>query len=189
GLGKTRLAQEFIRHCERAGCRALRGYCESYLAAAPLQPFQQMLRELLEIDHAHDPAEARARIESGLAHFAGTPTTGEMLRHLLSVPEPSSNGAKRRRPGMPAVLAGLREILAGAALRKPLVMFIDDWQWADDATHQALDAVCGIDQRPILVIVATRGFGAADATLRQAFLNIELPPLSEEDAAQSIRRL
>ena len=44
GLGKTRLIEELLRHASAARCRVLRGYCESYLSAEPLQPFAQMMR-------------------------------------------------------------------------------------------------------------------------------------------------
>jgi hypothetical protein len=45
----------------RPACQILRGYCESYLSAEPLQPFLQMLRALLDADEPEEPvAELQA---------------------------------------------------------------------------------------------------------------------------------
>ncbi|MBC7726722.1 MAG: AAA family ATPase, partial [Microbacteriaceae bacterium] len=46
GLGKTRLAEEFLQHAQAAGCQIHRGYCESHLGTRPLQPFFQIAQAL-----------------------------------------------------------------------------------------------------------------------------------------------
>lgn len=58
GLGKTRLAEEFLRQALRRGFQVQRGYCESHLSAEPLQPFVQVLRSL---DPAFAAPQAGAR--------------------------------------------------------------------------------------------------------------------------------
>jgi class 3 adenylate cyclase/tetratricopeptide (TPR) repeat protein len=47
GLGKTRLAVEFLARARLRGCRTYRGDCESYLAPEPLQPFAQIQRAMI----------------------------------------------------------------------------------------------------------------------------------------------
>ena len=47
GVGKTRLAEEFLRRAAARGFALWRGYCEAELSAEPLQPFLQMLRARL----------------------------------------------------------------------------------------------------------------------------------------------
>ena len=189
GLGKTRLAREFLGRCQESGCLVLRGYCESYLAATPLQPFLHILRELFQIEHGDDPSEAAARIKTGLTELGTSSATGDTLRSLLSAVDRPSGSPPPRRARLSAIQTALRDVFGAVAARQPLVMFVDDWQWADDATHQVLDAVCGIASGPILVLLATRGFGAADTSLRRAFTSLELPRLSDAEATQSIRRL
>ena len=46
GLGKTRLVEQFLGQSVIHPAQVCRGYCENYLAAEPLQPFLQMLRQL-----------------------------------------------------------------------------------------------------------------------------------------------
>ena len=42
GIGKTRLASEFLDRATMSGAVVHRGYCEAYLSAQPLQPFTQI---------------------------------------------------------------------------------------------------------------------------------------------------
>jgi class 3 adenylate cyclase/tetratricopeptide (TPR) repeat protein len=46
GIGKTRLASEFLDHAESAGIIVHRGYCEAYLGAQPLQPLFQIAQSI-----------------------------------------------------------------------------------------------------------------------------------------------
>lgn len=63
GLGKTRLLEEFARTGLEPGARVLRGYCESYIVAAPMQPFLQILRAAGEgMAAEHDPVAIAAWI-------------------------------------------------------------------------------------------------------------------------------
>ena len=185
GLGKTRLAQEFLYRCAMAGCQVLRGYCESYSGAQPLQPFLQILRILFELQHGLAAAEIAQRVDEGLAALP-TPLTEQRsaLLHALSVSDASA-----RRQAPQAMLQGLASVITAFAAHRPLVLFIDDWQWADDASHQVLAALCGQRDKRILVLLATRGFGASDATLTSALQLLDLRPLSPDEAAQTVHRL
>lgn len=148
GLGKTRLADEFLRRVAAAGdVQVHRGYCESNLGARPLQPFLQMLAAL----DAHDASNAH-----------DTPA------------EPSVTG-----------LAGLFDALAAT---RPQLLFIDDWQWADDATHQVLDAIRTLE-RPVLVLTATKELTASVGPDRSDTLALALEPLTGEESSRTVAQL
>ena len=84
-------------------------------------------------------------------------------------------------------MAALRDLFASLAARRPLVVFIDDWQWADDASNQVLIAIRALAQRAVLIVLATRGFGdgvaPADARV------IELAPFTPSEALETIGQL
>lgn len=49
GTGKTRLIEEFLGELDVDECRILRGTCEAYLDAEPMQPLRQVLRQILDL--------------------------------------------------------------------------------------------------------------------------------------------
>lgn len=53
------------------------------------------------------------------------------------------------------VVAAARELFAALASAQPQLLVIDDWQWADEASQQMLDAVASLDG-PVCVVVASR---------------------------------
>ena len=71
GLGKTRLAEEFLRRAAR-DCQIHRGYCESYLSAEPLQPFLQMLRSLFRLDRGMSAVRPPRRSAACCADRSGS---------------------------------------------------------------------------------------------------------------------
>ncbi|HZE92042.1 MAG TPA: AAA family ATPase [Rhizobacter sp.] len=188
GLGKTRLVDEFLRTAAAADCQIHRGYCESYLSAEPLQPFLQMLRSLFRIDHGMLPAEAVESLDRTLAAIdpALGAHRGALLR-ALSLTGADDAGETPSRAASDAAVAALRDLFDRLAA-KPVLLFIDDWQWADDATRQVLAAIRALPQRPIFVLTSTRGFAAGDADMSDAHI-IELAPLSADEAAETIGRL
>ncbi len=151
GVGKSRLIDELRKHGSAAHCLFLKGYCENYFSAEPLQPFAQMLRTLQRLK------------ESGREELNG---------HEALMDE-----------GLPA-FGRLIEALAG---ERPLVIVIDDWQWADDASQQQLDALLGM-HLPVFVVLVTREEGRTEL-LTRPFTAIELHPFDEAEAADALEHL
>ncbi|MDR7270594.1 class 3 adenylate cyclase [Pelomonas saccharophila] len=165
GVGKTRLTEEFLRHAADQAERPVqvhRGYCESYLSAEPLQPFLQMLRAL---DGLHDaPPELFAAQHS---------QAGQRADALLT-------------------------LLLALARRTPQLVFIDDLQWADDASLRLLHRLRAGAEReglPLLLLTASRPLPTSAALQSLPGANdsdadlIELPPLTETEAARAVQQL
>ena len=148
GLGKTRLAEEFLHRAVSVDCKVHRGYCESYLSAEPLQPFLQMLRSLCCPTHGMSASLAAEALERTLLGIDGDLSAyRDVLLRALSLGSAAPKD-ETRRPLADNMIAALRAVFAGLAALGPLVLFIDDWQWADDATRQVLGAIRSLDRYP-----------------------------------------
>jgi class 3 adenylate cyclase/tetratricopeptide (TPR) repeat protein len=185
GSGKTRLAEEFLQGASSCDCQIHRGYCESYLSAEPLQPFLQMLRALCGLREGLSAAAAAEALERTL--LAIDPNLSIDRAVLLRALSLAGKGEGRYLPSQDTIetVAKLFDILAA---RKPLVLFIDDWQWADDATSQTLGAITSLDHRPILALVATRAFAPGERGMSDAQI-VDLAPLAVNEAEETIRQL
>src|SRR5215218_7041193 len=151
GVGKTRLAEEFVAHAAGAGATTVSGRCydgESGLAYAPLV---EALRAALA--RRADGAWLDAVPAAWLAEASRLlPELAELRPGLAAAPPLDSPGAQSR------FLAGLSQLLL-AALREPApgVLVLDDLHWADEAS---LDVITYLVRRlggqPACVVVTWR---------------------------------
>jgi len=167
GMGKSRLLDELRSRLSGPPLRVIDGHCEGYLGIEPLQPLRQAARGLVG--------------------------TAEELHALL--PEAGNAGLLAAALGLsnePAAdLSGLGpalvDLIKAAAARTPLLLTLDDWQWADDASHLALRALLDAPL-PLAVVLTSREaevhrWAAADGP------QLALQPLSLLDAASTVAGL
>lgn len=181
GVGKTRLLEELALRHGPAGALTLRGFCESYLGAEVLQPFRQMLRSLCGIESGMLAPTAVAAARSRVAELL--PDRLEALDGLvqaLSIDEAA--GAAPRQD----VVASLGAWLVELSARRPLVLLIDDWQWADDASRQLLERL--LQQACWLVVLIASRPRDDGAPWLVGAAHIAVGPFSEGETAQAVRR-
>lgn len=133
GMGKSRLIEEVLHQAGIEQWRVARGWCEGGPDAVPLQPFLQIAASLLADGAASPPSALDAALR-------------ERLQALLSSTLP---------PRADEAIATLKDLLAALATDAPLLLVLDDWQWADEASLQVLEAVRGLS-RPVCTLLATR---------------------------------
>ncbi len=152
GLGKTRLLEEVLQQCDNGAFTLLRGGCESYIGAEVLQPFVQMLRTsfgiLPDMPKGEAARVARAALQPWLAELG---PRAESILGLIS----ASGEARTGRSTTDGVVGDLLVFFTALSAATPLVMVIDDWQWADDASRQLLEALLQLPGGP-RVILASR---------------------------------
>lgn len=185
GLGKTRLIEELVREATAAQCLVLRSYCESYLSAEPLQPFLQMLRAICGLIPGMPAAEAAAAAERSLARLGDVSDKARIeLLHVMAL---APQGGESRRSTTAATIAALCSVFDALSKDRPLMLIVDDLQWADDASQQMLDAIRAL-RRPLFVLMATRGI-SGEVLTAAPMTTIELAPLGLDDATPIIAHL
>jgi predicted ATPase len=147
GVGKTRLVNEFLVHAKKMGAEVLCGWCLSE-AAIPYFPFTEAFNTYMSVT---SDARAKSTLTKQLGIIGwlkGTELTKESkTQELFSTPE-----IERDR-----TFEAVARVLLQLSAQKPLVLFLDDLQWADHlslALVHYLSRKCGNSR--LLIIGAYR---------------------------------
>jgi class 3 adenylate cyclase/tetratricopeptide (TPR) repeat protein len=157
GLGKTRLIEMFLAHQSVQGATILRGFCEAYLGAEPLQPLIQMLRSICGLTSDMSSALARATAKASLKAIVADADV-EASSHEQALLQALKLGEVSAEPWVqkPAALASaLIEIFLALGRQGRLVLIFDDWQWVDDASRSVIDALL-FKESAVFILVASR---------------------------------
>ena len=162
GIGKTFLASEVARQAARAGFDVVTGECVPMapteqggreIVGAALEPFRKLLQHAADRYRDAEEGQPRrlpesdrtirvlAKYEPGLAHILASSPDEDLA--------PLPPTAERER-----VLQALTDLLDGVLAGAPLLLVIDDLQWADDLSLAFLDSLADrgfTDKRLLLV--------------------------------------
>lgn len=185
GVGKTRLAREFIGGLA-ADYEIATAECEGRYRSAPLHPFLQMLRARMGIGPgtptSHDVSRLQQEFDALGSDMASY--RDDLTRALSANPESENGQPVAGERLVRAVLAYLRALSS----RRPLVLFVDDAQWADDLSRRTLHALADMRGGRVLALSAMRALSGADALLTQVHV-LELPPLDPGHAQLMVQTL
>lgn len=126
GIGKTRIAREFAREVEESGGLALYGRCDED-PILPYEPFVHVLQQL-----ASGPTREAMVIESARTMLADL--VPSLLGNSANEASASSDSSTRRL----VLFEGVRSVLRETARRRPLLLVLDDLQWAAADTVRLL---------------------------------------------------
>jgi DNA-binding SARP family transcriptional activator len=128
GIGKTHLASEFLGWAQAQGAKVLMGKALPTGKQLPYQPFIAVLRHQLEQEHA--PEELVSDV--WLAELARL--LPELRDRSPYLPVPTGDQSLARSHLFEAMAC----LLQAWSTRRPLVLLLDDMQWADTATRDLL---------------------------------------------------
>lgn len=149
GIGKTRLSEQFASWAATQGADVLIGRSFQTSSGLSYQPIIHLLRQRIERENAP---------EDLLSDFWLSQLTRllpEVRDRYPDLPEPTQEENTARQHLFEAVA----RLLQALAARRPLVLFMDDWHWADTASLDLLHyaAVRWAEERlPILILLTLR---------------------------------
>ncbi len=151
GVGKTRLVQEFSGRARESGARVLRGACIGLaVGELPYAPLVEVLRTLIRDLGSQTVREVAGRAYPELTRLV--PFLDDTAESLDTA-EPLAQGPASQARLFEAVLRLLHRL----AEQAPLVLIIEDMQWADRSTLDLLSfLVATLTQERLLVVASFR---------------------------------
>jgi len=184
GIGKTRLATEFLAWTQVEGADVLQGQTFETGGHLPYRPIIEALRPRIERENAPDDLLS----DRWLAELSRL--LPELCDRYPDLPDPVGDKSVARNRLFEAV-ARLGQALAA---RTPLVLFIDDVQWADPASLDVLHYLArrfAESETPALLLLTLRmgeramppGLSEWRTDMERAvpLTHLQLGPLTAED--------
>jgi tetratricopeptide (TPR) repeat protein len=149
GIGKTRTAMEFGTYAQLRGARVLVGRCHEVAGAPPFWPWVQIVRTYMA---EQEPEIVRTALGSGAATIARV--IPDVREYFPELPVPHSVEPEQERF---RAFDSLTTLLKNIAKDKPVVVLIDDLQWADVSSLLFLQFLAReVNSSRLLIMVTCR---------------------------------
>jgi class 3 adenylate cyclase/tetratricopeptide (TPR) repeat protein len=179
GVGKSRLAEEFVASLGPP-VSVLRGRCLPYGEGITFWPIREVVSEAAGVLDEHSPEEAESRIRSLLEPGDDAELIATRVAQAIGL----SLGVASRQE----IAWAIRRWFETLAERGPLVLVVDDIQWAEDTLRDLLaDLPRLASGAPILLLCLARP-ELLDEVLGWS-PTIRLEPLGDRDAEDLVREI
>lgn len=149
GMGKSRLAAELLeRLAELPEPPELwSGRGDPMRASVPFGLAASVVRSAFALEDTMSPAERRERIEAGVGRLAGPDSrrVASFLAELVGAAQSDDSLELRAARGDPVIMGdqirrSVEDLVGAAARRRPVVVTLDDLQWADLPTMRLVES-------------------------------------------------
>jgi class 3 adenylate cyclase/predicted ATPase len=191
GIGKSRLCHEFMTHAP-ADCLVLKASAVARGRSSPYLPVIALLHDYFHIVAGDEEDARRRKLADRVAALdPAIEDTLPYLYHLLGAADLSSpirqmDARIRRRRTFEAI----KRLLLRESVRQPLVLVLDDLQWADGETQAMLDVLVeGIVSARVLLLVNYRPEYQHQWGRKTYYTQLPLEALASETGDQMLSAL
>ena len=187
GIGKSRLAREFIDVVGTADARAIVGRSLPYGESGAYGAFAQQVKQIAGIYDGDAPDGAGDKLRASVADVVGTESADEVSAHLslmLGLEAAPSDGAVTDRH---VLFFSARRFVEGLGRAAPTVLVFQDLHWADASLLDLIEILASrLEDTPVLLLVLARpelrDKRPAWGSTVQAALALPLEPLDRAHA-------
>ena len=183
GVGKSRLVAEALaRIADRA--TVLRSRCLPYGEGITYWPVRELVQGATGVEHGEPRDDAIAKIDA----IVGGVDRADLVRHGVA----SIMGLSDEPVPGEEIAWAVRRFMETLAAERPLVLVVDDLQWAELLLIDLLDHVLDLGRGPILLVAIARPEledVRPDWLARSSLALVRLDALGETDAATLLDHL
>jgi class 3 adenylate cyclase/tetratricopeptide (TPR) repeat protein len=185
GIGKTRLVEESLASL-RDGVTVLRGRCLPYGDGITYWPIVEVVSGAADLNTTDAPEAIAAKVAALMPDDPDADAISERLQHLFGVPGASTSPHE--------TFWAVRRLLEAVAGPRPLVVVVDDLQWAEPTFLDLVDhLVDRCRDAPILLLCVARPELLDDRRswthARPNARSLTLEPLSTQDSEELLANL
>jgi class 3 adenylate cyclase/tetratricopeptide (TPR) repeat protein len=192
GVGKSRLAYEFIHAHQTQGWRVLESASVSYGKATPYFPVIDLLQRYFGIDGHDDARTIRAKVTGHVLTLdeALQDTIPAFLSLLDALPEESPFRTLDPPQRRQRTLEALKRVLVRESQAQPVLLVFEDLHWIDAETQALLDSLVeSLPTARLLLLVNYRpeyhhGWGS-----KTYYTQLRLDPLPRERSIELLQAL
>jgi class 3 adenylate cyclase len=154
GLGKSRLAAEFMRDVEQRGGFTVRGRTLPYRESSAYGAFASQLKQLCGIFESDPPSAALAKLRDKVGTMVDAGAADEVAGHLaiLIALAPETSVADRE-----TLFFSIRVFIEAVARDRPTMLVFEDLHWADASLLDLVELLAArLRDLPILLVVLAR---------------------------------
>jgi predicted ATPase len=183
GVGKSRLVAEALGSI--AGrASVLRSRCLPYGEGITYWPVRELVQAATGIEHGEPRADALAKLDAIVGRADGADLVRGGLAAVLGLIDEPVPGEE--------IAWAVRRFVELLAAKRPLVLVVDDLQWAEPALIDLLDHVLDLGRGPVLLVAIARPEledVRPDWLARPSLVLIRLDALVETDTATLLDHL